>query len=149
MNDNSYYVYIIKGEKNNKTKFYIGCTNDLTRRLKQHNRILHGGAKATSGGYTWKYMGLLSNIPNNISALQIEYRLKHSTKKTNIISRIEAFLEYLEQNNKPSPNAEIFDYKILFSLNEELYNKINKKNEWSNIIIIDVNKNDFSAFGSF
>jgi predicted GIY-YIG superfamily endonuclease len=143
MNDNNYYVYIIKGVKNNKTKFYIGCTNDLTRRLKQHNRILKGGAKATSGDYTWNYMGLLSNIPNNISALQIEYRIKHSTKKTNIISRIEAFLEYLEQNNKPSPNAEIFDYKILFSLNEELYNKINKKNEWSNIIIIE--ENDFSS----
>ena len=88
-------------------------------------------------------MGLLSNIPNNITALQLEWRLKHSTKKTNIISRIEAFLEYLEKNNKSSPNAEIFDYKILFSLNEELYNKINKKEEWSNVIIIE--ENDFSS----
>ena len=49
------FVYIIKGTNdNNKTKFYIGFTNNLYRRIKQHNREIKGGAKATYG-YKWKY----------------------------------------------------------------------------------------------
>jgi predicted GIY-YIG superfamily endonuclease len=144
MNDNSYYVYIIKGIQNNKIKFYIGCTNNLTRRLKQHNRELVGGAKSTIN-FSWKYIAILSNIPNNITALQLEWKLKNTSKKTNIILRINAFLEYLEKHNKPSTNAQVLDYKILFSLHDELYNKIDKKEGWKNVIIINVNENDLQG----
>ena len=38
--------------------------------------------------------------------------------------RIDEFLKYLEKHNKASPNSEILDHKILFSLHDELYNKI-------------------------
>ncbi len=31
-----YYVYILRWKRNNQ--FYIGYTNDLTRRIKQHKR---------------------------------------------------------------------------------------------------------------
>jgi hypothetical protein len=33
------------------TRTYIGATNNFERRLKQHNRILSGGAKSTSGQF--------------------------------------------------------------------------------------------------
>jgi predicted GIY-YIG superfamily endonuclease len=144
MNDNDYHVYIIKGIKNDKIKYYIGCTNNLKRRLKQHNRELKGGAKSTHS-YYWQYYCILSNIKDNITALQIEWRLKNASRKKNIISKIEEFLEYIEKYNKSTPNSQEIDYKILFLLNEEIYHKINKK-EWSNIIMIDVNDNDFSSF---
>lgn len=137
----NHYVYIIKGIKHdnpNKSKYYIGYTVDPQRRIMQHNRLKKNGAKSTAG-YIWNYVALISNINDNIEGLQIEWRLKYSTKKTNIISRINAFLEYLETHNKPSPNGEILYHKILFSLHEELYNKIDKKEGWSNVIIIDVN----------
>ncbi len=140
-----HYVYIIKGTKHdnpNKTKHYIGYTVDPKRRIMQHNRIKKNGAKSTAG-YNWHYVGLISNINDNIEGLQIEWRLKYSTKKTNIISKIYGFLEYLEKYNKPSPNSQILDHKILFSLNDELYNKIEKKEGWTNVIIININNNDF------
>ncbi len=142
-----HYVYIIKGTKHdnpNKTKHYIGYTVDPKRRIMQHNRIKKNGAKSTAG-YNWHYVGLISNINDNIEGLQIEWRLKYSTKKTNIISRIDGFLEYLEKYNKPSPNSQILDHKILFSLNDELYNKIEKKEGWTNIIIINANNDDLQG----
>lgn len=141
----NHYVYIIKGIKHdnpNKTKYYIGYTVDPQRRIMQHNRLKTNGAKSTAG-YSWNYQALISNINDNIEGLKIEWRLKHSTKKTNIISRINAFLEYLEKHNKASENAVILDHKILFSLHDELYNKIEKKEDWSNVIIINVNENNF------
>jgi predicted GIY-YIG superfamily endonuclease len=97
------YVYIIKGtNQNNKTKYYIGYTNNPNRRIRQHNCELVGGAKSTKG-YKWIYCCLITNFRDNIEGLQIEWRLKHSTKKTNIISRINSFIDYIELNNKASP----------------------------------------------
>lgn len=37
-----YYGYILQSEKDNK--YYVGCTNDLSRRVTEHNR---GQSKAT------------------------------------------------------------------------------------------------------
>lgn len=131
------YVYIIEGiNNNNKTKYYIGYTNNPYNRIRQHNRLIKGGAKATAN-YTWKYVGLIFNIEDNIEGLQIEWRLKHATKKYNIIDRINAFLEYLENNNKVSSNSEILNHQLFFSVHPKLYNKLNKK-IWSNIIIEDI-----------
>jgi len=69
--------------------------------------------------------------------LRIEWNMKHSTKKMGILCKIQSFLEYLEKNNKPSKNAVILDHKILFSLHDDLYNKIEKKEGWTNVIIIN------------
>ena len=43
------YVYILKSYINNK--YYIGCTNDLSRRLKDHNS---GQNISTKNGAPWK-----------------------------------------------------------------------------------------------
>ncbi len=142
-----HYVYIIKGIKHdnpNKTKYYIGYTVDPKRRIMQHNRLKKNGAKATAGFY-WTYQALISNINDNIEGLQIEWNMKHSTKKMGILCKIQSFLEYLEKNNKPSKNAVILDHKILFSLHDDLYNKIEKKEDWTNVIIINVNENDLQG----
>jgi predicted GIY-YIG superfamily endonuclease len=41
-----FYVYIL--ENSSKTKLYTGMTNDLERRVGEHNGV--GGAKATRPG---------------------------------------------------------------------------------------------------
>lgn len=33
-----YYIYILRSSKNNK--YYVGCTNNVTRRVKEHNKGL-------------------------------------------------------------------------------------------------------------
>ena len=102
MNNN--YVYIIKGTNTaNKTKYYIGYTNNPIRRIRQHNCELVGGAKATKG-YKWEYCGLITNFRDNIEGLQIEWRLKHSTRKKGIINKINSFIEYVDLHIKASPN---------------------------------------------
>jgi putative endonuclease len=40
-----YYTYILECSDGS---FYVGKTQDLDNRLKQHNGILHGGARYTS-----------------------------------------------------------------------------------------------------
>lgn len=59
---------------------YIGATVDIDRRLKQHNRELSGGAKATgirvAQGFIWKRACYITEIPEWRSALQLEWRWK-------------------------------------------------------------------------
>jgi predicted GIY-YIG superfamily endonuclease len=59
---------------------YIGATVDPDRRLRQHNKEISGGARATgirvTQGLTWKRACYIANIPEWRSALQIEWRWK-------------------------------------------------------------------------
>jgi structure-specific endonuclease subunit SLX1 len=59
---------------------YVGATIDPNRRLRQHNKEISGGARATGmrveQGLTWKRGCYITNIPEWRSALQIEWRWK-------------------------------------------------------------------------
>ncbi len=59
---------------------YIGATTDVDRRLRQHNKEISGGARATGirvvQGLVWKRACYISGIPEWRSALQIEWRWK-------------------------------------------------------------------------
>lgn len=59
---------------------YIGATIDPDRRLRQHNKEITGGARATGirveQGQIWKRACYITNIPEWRSALQIEWRWK-------------------------------------------------------------------------
>ena len=46
-----YFVYIIKSRKSGK--FYIGCTNNLRRRIEEHN---NGLSQATKPYVPWQIM---------------------------------------------------------------------------------------------
>lgn len=124
----SYFVYIIKGSNGKKTKYYVGSTNDLNRRIRQHNRELVGGAKAT-GGFRWNYYMIIANIESKIEALQIEWRLKH--QRGNIHNKIANFISYVQTNHKPSPNC---SYKLKNKL--LIYNSLDNQN-------MDLNSNHF------
>jgi len=114
------FVYIIKGiNTNNKTKYYIGYTNNPSRRIRQHNCEIVGGAKATKG-YKWEYCGLITNFRDNIEGLQIEWRLKHSTRKTGIVNKINSFIEYVDLYNKASPNNIEMIKQLQMNLNYDL-----------------------------
>ena len=114
-----YYIYIIKAI--NKDRFYIGYTVDLIRRLKQHNKLLKGGAKSTKG-YIWEYYAIFSNIQSHIQGLQLEWKLKHLTKKRKIISKIITFCNWYNVN-KMHLNRLIFFTNNDINLNN-FYKKI-------------------------
>jgi len=69
-----HFVYILKEIDGKRT--YVGYTTNLERRLRQHNGEIKGGAKYTRGRQ-WEYWGYLQGFPDNIHALQCEWKIKH------------------------------------------------------------------------
>ncbi len=55
---------------------YVGMTCDLARRIRQHNKELKGGARATARGGPWKYAAVISGFVDHHEALTAEWRLK-------------------------------------------------------------------------
>jgi predicted GIY-YIG superfamily endonuclease len=69
-----YLVYVLGNGK----RTYVGCTNNFTRRLRQHNGELVGGAKATRGKGPWRAMLHITGFQSNIQALQFEFMVHHA-----------------------------------------------------------------------
>jgi len=76
------YVYLLHSTDNST---YIGATVDLDRRLRQHNKIIKGGAHATSmkvnAGQTWERACYVEGFPDWQAALQFEWRWKQISRK--------------------------------------------------------------------
>lgn len=64
---------------------YVGATMDLNRRLRQHNKEIVGGARATGSkvarGETWRRHCYVSGFPDWTAALQFEWRWKQISRK--------------------------------------------------------------------
>jgi putative endonuclease len=100
-----YFVYILINTHSNRT--YIGLTNNLAKRIRQHNGIIKGGAKYTKinkMGGIWKYYFTINNL-NKQLAKKIEYEFK---------------------------NIKIYGYlKINEKINKFKYNNYNKNNDYN------------------
>jgi predicted GIY-YIG superfamily endonuclease len=76
-----WYCYILRNTQDEyKNLTYNGSTNDPWRRLRQHNREIVGGAKATKKGH-WEIYVLLQGFSTHNNALSCEWRIKHPTGK--------------------------------------------------------------------
>jgi len=76
-----YYCYILYPVNSSSDITYNGSTNNLVRRLRQHNGEIVGGAKATSGKGPWEYLMVMEGFGNHNEALCCEWRIKHPTGK--------------------------------------------------------------------
>jgi putative endonuclease len=47
-----YFVYILKSET--KSRYYVGSTDEVNRRLRQHNGELPGLGRSTVAGRPWR-----------------------------------------------------------------------------------------------
>ena len=109
---NDYIIYILFNNSNTCT--YVGMTNNPTRRLRQHNGELVGGAKYTTakrGEGVWSFYGWIkSKIGLDKSrAMSIEKKIQiHSRKfKGNPIEkRLQSVNKSLSEN--PDLEFEIF-----------------------------------------
>ncbi len=77
-----FYVYILVNNSDNyKNHSYIGFTNNPIRRLRQHNKEIKGGAKATTNKDSeWEFAVLITGFSDKINALSCEWKLKHPVK---------------------------------------------------------------------
>jgi predicted GIY-YIG superfamily endonuclease len=73
-----YVCYCIQCE----SKTYVGITNNMSRRLKQHNKELTGGAKYTSSCGPWSIAMLLGPFATHQHALHFEWHWKHCAPKS-------------------------------------------------------------------
>ena len=122
----THYVYIIKAIS--KNRYYIGYTVNLKRRLKQHNRELSGGAKSTIG-YKWQYYAIFTNLEDKIIGLKLEWRLKHLSKKRNILEKIYSGINWYNEYKHIiflyiNENIEIYNRNIILFNNIDYINSI-------------------------
>ena len=73
-----YLVYVLANLDNNRT--YVGCTNNPDRRIRQHNQVIQGGAKATKCSRTWRYMVQVRGFTTRSDALSFEWHCKRKKR---------------------------------------------------------------------
>ena len=71
-------VYLLKSKTCGKT--YVGFTTNPTRRLRQHNREIKGGAKKTKVGGPWAMVVRVSGFKTKVDALKFEWKWQHARK---------------------------------------------------------------------
>ena len=69
------FIYILKSSTH-PNKSYVGVTNSLPRRLRQHNGQLSGGARFTRAYRPWGFCAIFV-VANRHDALSIEWKIKH------------------------------------------------------------------------
>lgn len=111
----NYKCYIIF----NDNYSYVGITNNLKKRIRQHNGEIKGGAKYTSLindslATNWNYACYVDGFKTKNDALKFEWALKHIKPKykTGIINRIYKLIILLnkEKWTKSSPSS--LNYKL-------------------------------------
>ncbi len=80
----SYFVYILKTINSSYEKTYVGYTNNLQKRLNNHNK--NKGAKSTKG-YKWKII-FKKKFLKKSDAMSFEYKLKNDRKKRSSIIKM-------------------------------------------------------------
>ncbi len=105
-----WYCYLLINDSNNAS--YVGVTKNIHRRLRQHNREISGGAKATIGKH-WRRVCYVENFPNSTAALQFEWKWKNITKKVwnithNVLNRRLEALTRLGNSEKSTEKSDLF-----------------------------------------
>lgn len=144
----TWYCYILRSRNplySNHT--YNGSTNDLVRRLRQHNGELVGGAKATHNKGPWEYYAILTGFITHKEALSCEWRIKHPTNKKlrpkkycGINGRINSLNIVLSLENWTNKCKDMniglcAGQNYILYLAADVFNIINKDNIKDNIVI--------------
>ncbi len=98
-----YHCYFIVSDT---SRTYIGITNNLEKRIQQHNKVVKGGAKSTRSGNNWKYHTIVGPFITKSKAMQFEWQWKHdktnagvcTRSKPGIINKIKKLNELLESH---------------------------------------------------
>lgn len=73
----AYFVYWIQSGN----RAYIGATTDPTRRIRQHNGEIVGGAARTRGHGPWKFQCVVCGFQTWQQALQFEWAFKYYSRR--------------------------------------------------------------------
>ena len=96
-----YLVYLLKSDKYS----YVGMTNDFTKRFRQHNKEIKGGARYTSRRQGWYPVLIIDGFTDMKSAMQCEWRLKRGKK--GVSGRIKYLNDFLTNNEHWTSKSDI------------------------------------------
>lgn len=131
------YVYLLVCDDGST---YVGATVDLNRRLRQHNKELVGGARATGRkidkGQIWQRHCYVSGFPDWQATLQFEWRWKQISRTfpRNMIplerrmAALDKLLTLERSTSKAKPYSEWPSPPIVHIENEVKENEV-KENE--------------------
>ena len=97
----AFYVYWI----HSATRCYIGATVNPSRRLRQHNGELVGGARRTRNRGPWSFVRVISGFRTWREALQFEWAFKFYTKRCRCTASRQAALQRLMATDRWTSNA--------------------------------------------
>ena len=76
----SYVCYVLSNRS--KMRTYAGCTNHFSKRIRQHNGEISGGARSTKSGGPWEPMFVVEGFgADKVAALRFEWRLKRHRRQ--------------------------------------------------------------------
>tara|TARA_B110000977_G_C10627902_1_gene318943 strand:- start:48 stop:437 length:390 start_codon:yes stop_codon:yes gene_type:complete len=102
-----YLVYILKSDNLS----YVGMTNDFTRRFRQHNQEIKGGAKYTKKKSSWYPICIIDGFETMKEAMQCEWRVKRG--KGGPQGRINYLFDYMENNEKWTSKSPLISEQTL------------------------------------
>lgn len=113
-----YVVYVLRSEVNPDLMYY-GMTNDIQRRLRQHNCEIAGGGQYTSNNRPWK-IAVLIPVESKQQALQVEYltkaknypHLANNIPTSDAVTRRKYLIQYSMHKHNLT-NIQIFDKDFL------------------------------------
>ena len=124
----TYLVYILKSD--NYT--YIGMTNDFFKRWKQHNKILKGGAKATSRRDNWSPICIIDGFPSLKEACQCEWKLKRVKGHKKRVQNVYHHLMNVDKwtSNSPLIKEQSLTIYVTEDYKEFFYDHPTRELEW-------------------
>lgn len=127
---NNFICYILRNNNEKyKNRTYNGFTNNIKRRIRQHNGIIKGGAKYTCryriDENSWQIIAIVSGFPDKINALQCEWRIKHPDNKKR------------RKNKYNTPSGRIMGLNEVLKLNKWTNNSTVENTFKINVLILD------------
>jgi putative endonuclease len=74
-----WFVYVLVSKKTGRT--YVGSATDVTRRLRQHNGTIVGGARCTRAFRPWRVGRVIGPLTDQRTALKEERRVKRLRRR--------------------------------------------------------------------
>ena len=125
-----YLCYLIY----NKSRTYIGSTNNFTRRIRQHNCEISGGAKYTTNFKTsidWYPVILISGFKEKKNALSFEWRIKRSLNKqgklkpnSGLDNRVKNIFDIISSNKITNNCPPVSSFNLSIWINNDIEEKI-------------------------
>lgn len=84
-----YVCYFLRSCQPTSKCTYVGITNNLKRRLRQHNGEICGGARYTRRARPWEHFIIVKGFIDKSEVLSFEWHIKHKRKKNNRILTLE------------------------------------------------------------